>query len=62
MLLAEEKYEDAVCLYESLLKEKKDEAVSLRMAFALFKAKKYARAIQVLEALSKEDPDVLSED
>ena len=62
MLLAEEKYEDAVCLYESLLKEKKDEAVSLRMAFALFKAKKYARGIQVLEALSKEDPDVLSED
>ena len=51
-----------MCLYESLLKEKKDEAVSLRMAFALFKAKKYARAIQVLEALSKEDPDVLSED
>ena len=47
-----------MCLYESLLKKEEDPAVMLRLAFALFKAQKFPRAIEVLEKVVARNPDV----
>lgn len=58
LCLEEGKFEDAVCLYESLLKKEEDPAVMLRLAFALFKAQKFPRAIEVLEKVVARNPDV----